>query len=156
VGSPAGPLRGLLAQAATRQGLHRLGQMPGLARIARRIRTPKHTPLQRLPVSLLFSPNSFQCRLQARCLTTTRSAQISRHRGNPPRRCHRPRSAQPQPQLRPRRDRSDPPLTAKSTWKEVRTQRRLGGQPRAELMQRLCEATINTCRWMKELVQAAK
>jgi hypothetical protein len=26
----------------------------------------------------------------------------------------------------------------------------------AELMQRFCEATINTCRWMKEFVQAAK
>jgi len=94
-GITGGGVGGLVAQAATRQGLHRLGQMPRLARI-RRARTPEHTllPPPGLPVSLLFCPNLSECRL--RCLTTARSDQISRRRGNPPRHYHRPRS----PQLR--------------------------------------------------------
>jgi hypothetical protein len=106
-GSPAVPLWGLVAQAATRQGPHRLEQMPGLARIRRRTRT--HTllpPLPRLPVSILFSPNLSHCQLEAHHLTTAPSPQISRRRRNSPR--------PPPPQLRPRRNCSDPPLAAKS------------------------------------------
>ena len=52
------------------------------------------------------------------------SAKISRRRGNPPRHYHRPQSPQPQLQLRPRRNCSDPPLAAKSTRENARTQRR--------------------------------
>lgn len=50
------------------------------------------------------------------------SAEISRRRGSPPRRYHRPRS--PQLQLRPRRKCSDPPLAANSSRKDARMQRR--------------------------------
>src|SRR5437016_7745576 len=130
--------------------------MPRLARIARRTRTPEHTqpPPPRLPGPLLLCPNSPRCHLEAHCLTTAPSRQISRLRGNHPRRYHRPRSPQLRLQLRPRRNCSDPPLAAKSTRKDVATQRRF---PRvAELVERFCEATINTGRWMKELVQAVK
>jgi hypothetical protein len=108
---PPAPLRGMVARAATRRGLHRPGQMPRPARIRRRTQAPEDTlapPLTRLSSSL-FGPNSPQCRLKARCLTTIRSVQISRHLGNPLRRHHRPRSAQ----LRPSRryNGSLPPLT---------------------------------------------
>src|SRR5438093_2866556 len=110
--------------------------MPELARIPRRTRTPQHTlppQLPRLPVSLLFCPNPSECRL--RCLTTAPSAKISRRRGNPPRHYHRPQSPQPQLQLQPRRNCSDPSLAAKSNRRTYV----------AELVQRFCEATINTC-----------
>src|SRR6267154_6861273 len=156
VGSPVAPLRALVAQAATRQRLHKLGQISGVARIPRRTRTPERTLpplLPRLPALLVFSPHSSRCQLEAHCLTTVPSAQISRLRGNLPRCYHRPRS--PQLRLRPRRNCSDLPLAAESTRKNVRTQRRF---PRWELVPRFCEATINTCRWMKELrrLQRAK
>ena len=124
VGSPAAPLWDLVAQAATRQGLHKLGQILRLARI-RRARTPKRAPpplLPRLPGSLLFCPKPPPCQLETHRLTTAPSAQISRLRGNPLRRYHRPRS--PQLRLRPRRNCSDPSLAARSTRKDVRTQRR--------------------------------
>jgi hypothetical protein len=138
--NPTGGITGgaagdLVAQAATRQGLHRLGQMPGLARIPRRTRTPEHTlppPLPRLPVSILFSRNSSRCQLTAHHLTTAPSAQLSRLRGNPPRRYPRPPS--PQLRLRPRRKCSDPPWAAKATRKDVRTQRRFGCRAYAELL----------------------
>ena len=77
--------------------------------------------LERLPVSILFGPNSPRCQFEAQCLITALSAQISRLWGNPPRRYHRPRSLQLR--LRPRRNCSDPPLAAKSTRENVRTQR---------------------------------
>src|SRR6476646_5977828 len=98
--------------------------MPGLARI-RRARTPERRPpplLPRLPGSLLFCPKPPPCQLEAHCLTTAPSAQISRLRGNPLRHYH-PRRL-PQLRLRPRRNCSDPSLAAKLTRKDVRTQRR--------------------------------
>src|SRR4029453_14102226 len=88
LGSPA-PLRDLGAGAVPRRGLHRAGQMPGLARIRRRTRTPEHTlapPLRRLPTSLFFLAN-----LSLRALP---SAKISRRRGGPPRPYPRPRPPQ--------------------------------------------------------------
>src|SRR5256714_15198271 len=105
VGSPVAPLRALVAQAATRQRLHKLGQISGVARIPRRTRTPERTLpplLPRLPALIVFSPNSSRCQLTAHRLTTAPSSQLSRRRRNSPR--------PPSPQLRPRRNCSDPPL----------------------------------------------
>ena len=78
--------------------------------------------LPRLPGSLLFCPKPPRCQLEAHRLTTAPSAQTSRLRGNPLRRYHRRRP--PQLRLRPRRNCSDPSLAARSTRKDVRTQRR--------------------------------
>jgi len=128
-----------------------LGQMPRLARIPRRARTPEHTlppPLRRVPVPILFSPNSSRCQLEAPCLTTAPSAQMSRLQGNPRRRYHRPRS--PQLRLRPQRNCSDPTQAAKSMRKDTRTQRPFLV---TELKQRLREPTYLLTH---KLVQAAK
>ncbi len=153
VGSPVAPLRALVAQAATRQRLHKLGQISGVARIPRRTRTPERTLpplLPRLPALIVFSPHSSRYQLEAHCLTTVPSAQISRLRGNLPRSYHRPRS--PQLRLRPRRNCSDPPLAAKSMREDVRTQRRF---PRCRTYAELLRGR-DQYLYMKELVQAAK
>jgi hypothetical protein len=120
LGSPA-PLRDLVAPAVPRRGLYRLGQMPRLARLRRRTQTPEHRLAPLLPRlrrrALLIRANS--------SLGPLPSAEISRRRGSPPRRYHRPRS--PQLQLRPRRKCSNPPLAGKSTREDIRTQRRFPG-----------------------------
>jgi hypothetical protein len=113
--------------------------MPELARIPRRTRTPEHTlpPPPGLPVSLLFCPNPSECR--PHCLTTAPAAQISRLRGNRPRRYHRPRS--PQLRLRPRRNCSDPPLALSQrgrTYDSINARRRTVACLRTELSHSIC------------------